>query len=106
MSREYPCIYFESGGKCTKFSDEESLAFCVMGPCEHETPSNADHIRAMTNEEHIRIASREELAEILSTGGCDGEMCGEMEAKFGEAACFDCRMIWLKQPYEGGKDDG
>lgn len=51
MSREYPCIYFENDGKCRKFSDDNTLSYCVMGPCQVQTLSNADRIRAMNDDE-------------------------------------------------------
>ena len=51
MSMEYPCIYFEKDGKCWEFSDENTTSYCVMGPCPEQTPSNADRIRAMSDEE-------------------------------------------------------
>ena len=51
MSMEYPCIYFEKDGKCRKFSDNTAISYCVMGPCPEQTLSNADRIRAMTDEE-------------------------------------------------------
>ena len=51
MSREYPCIYFEKDGKCRKFSDDNTWSYCVMGPCQEQTLSNADRIRAMSDEE-------------------------------------------------------
>lgn len=51
MSLAYPCVYCTDGKKCTKFSDAEITSWCVLGPCEYETPSNADRIRTMTDEE-------------------------------------------------------
>lgn len=51
MSREYPCIYFEKDGKCRKFSDDNTLSYCVMGPCQVQTLSNADRIRDMNDDE-------------------------------------------------------
>lgn len=51
MSRPYPCIYCTDDGYCKKFSDEEVVSWCVLGPCEYEKPSNADRIRAMSDEE-------------------------------------------------------
>ena len=51
MSREYPCIYFEKDGKCRKFSDDyRFVSYCVMGPCPEQKLSNADRIRAMSDE--------------------------------------------------------
>lgn len=51
MSMEYPCIYFEGNGRCRKFSDENTTSYCVMGPCTEQKLSNADRIRAMSDEE-------------------------------------------------------
>lgn len=51
MSMEYPCIYFEKDGKCRKFSDNTAISYCVMGPCPEQKLSNADRIRAMSDEE-------------------------------------------------------
>ena len=57
MSRLYPCVYCTEDGYCKKYSDEEVTSWCVQSPCKDEKPSNADRIRAMTDEE---------LAEFLS----------------------------------------
>lgn len=51
MSMEYPCIYFEKDGKCRKFSDKNTTSYCVMGPCPEQKLSNADRIRAMSDNE-------------------------------------------------------
>lgn len=51
MSREYPCIYFEKNGRCRKFSDDTAVSYCVMGPCSEQKLSNADRIRAMSDDE-------------------------------------------------------
>lgn len=94
MSREYPCVYFEKDGVCQKFSDDTILRYCVMGPCPEQTLSNADRIRAMTDEE-------------LSTFLCDFRSCDSTEHP-----CNSCKaeefchaghngMIdWLQQPAE------
>lgn len=47
MNREYPCIYYDNG-RCKKFNEPGYIDYCVLGPCAHETPSNADRIRAMS----------------------------------------------------------
>ena len=60
MSAEYPCIYFEKDGKCRKFSDDTCISYCVMGPCPEQQLSNADRIRAMSDEklaEHLVVAA-------------------------------------------------
>ena len=51
MSRLYPCVYCTEDGYCKKYSDEEVTSWCVQSPCKDEKPSNADRIRAMTDEE-------------------------------------------------------
>lgn len=51
MSRLYPCVYCTEDGYCKKYSDEEVTSWCVQGPCKDERPSNADRIRAMSDEE-------------------------------------------------------
>jgi hypothetical protein len=58
-----------------------------------EKMTNADHIRAMTDEE---------LVEVLC---CPTYIVGEA-MQCGKGSCRDCREKWLKQPYEGGEDDG
>ena len=50
MSIEYPCVYW-SDGMCKKFSDDKVTSWCVEGPCGEQIPSNADKIRAMSDEE-------------------------------------------------------
>lgn len=50
MSKDYPCVYWNDG-KCKKFSDDNVTSWCVWSPCYSQTPSNADKIRAMTDEE-------------------------------------------------------
>ena len=51
MSKEYPCVYYRGNGLCRYGNDESEANVCVMGPCPYETPSNADRIRAMSDEE-------------------------------------------------------
>lgn len=79
MSREYPCVYYDNQ-KCTFYSDPEYTDWCVLGPCSHETPSNADQIRAMSDEE---------LAELLH----------KTESRKGYTD-LDGWLSWVQQPYE------
>ena len=58
MSKWYPCIYCTEDLRCEKYNGDGVISYCVLGPCTDETPSNADRIRAMTDEE---------LAEFLSS---------------------------------------
>lgn len=81
MNREYPCIYYDNG-RCKKFNEPGYIDYCVLGPCAHETPSNADRIRAMSDEELARWLEYE-------GGGACAEMCGWLN--------------WLQQPAEEGE---
>ena len=96
MSMEYPCVYFEKGGKCRKFSDDTVISYCVMGPCPEQKLSNADRIRAMSDEELSEFISRIEIGDfgqqVYGKTFCD--MCK------GQYECDDCRLWWLQQPAE------
>lgn len=88
MSLEFPCIYFEKDGVCRKFSDDTAISYCVMGPCPEKKLSNADRIRAMSDQE---------LAEYL----CGLTYCCECEHR---NACNgeDGYLKWLQQPAKEG----
>ena len=90
MSMEYPCIYFEKNGRCRKFSGDTAVSYCVMGPCPEQTLSNADRIRAMSDEELSRH--------------CNGCPPGKdyMTCEF-VGACDACWLAWLQQPYKEGE---
>lgn len=100
MSAEYPCIYFENNGKCRKFSDDTAVSYCVMGPCPEQTLSNADRIRAMSDEElasEMNQRSISTLCDIVCQGDCKAiatlnKTCGEV--------CKEIIMKWLQQPAE------
>ena len=85
MSRPYPCVYCAEDGYCKKYSDERVTSWCVQSPCKDEKPSNADRIRAMTDEE--LAAKIEELCQYTF-------FQISVHAKpFGKAEWLD----WLKQ---------
>ena len=93
MSIEYPCVHWNKG-KCKKFSNDKVTSWCVEGPCKEQTPSNADRIRAMSDEE---------LAKFVNLCGhdfppyCDVEnsISGECDQN-----CIKCAEEWLKQSAE------
>ena len=91
MSREYPCVYHDDG-KCLLNSEPGYTDWCVFGPCSHETPSNADHIRSMTDEELERFLTQS----VLQQCPCPTRDC--------EALCNDCILNWLKQPHKEDND--
>ena len=97
MSAEYPCIYFEKDGKCRKFSDDTYISYCVMGPCPEQKLSNADRIRAMSDEE---------LAEqlVVAVNGlqpCTLYYSIPTERSFvSESEAVRITLDWLQQPAE------
>ena len=91
MSIEYPCVYW-SDGLCKKFSDDKVTSFCVEGPCGYQIPSNADKIRAMSDEKRADIISRE-AGYCAPTGDCEKA----------SNHCAACWLDWLQQPCEGGE---
>ena len=94
MSSEYPCIYFEKDGKCRKFSDDTVISYCVMGPCSEQKLSNADRIRAMTDEELAEFLAEEQFRianTVFQTVGYGLE----------KQAIYARRLDWLQQLYEG-----
>ena len=91
MSNKYPCVYYDNG-KCQKFSDGKYNSWCDFDQCEHQTPSNGDRIRAMSDEE---------LEEMFHGGG----LCSFIQDKHNafcdaRGACTNCVIEWLKQPYK------
>lgn len=94
MSREYPCIYFEEDGVCRKLSSDTDFQYCMMGPCPEQKLSNADRIRAMSDEE---------LAKWIRSRSCCHccDIC--MRSKTHTCSSHDGNCItgivdWLQQP--------
>ena len=94
MSMEYPCIFFEKDGKCRKFSGENTTSYCVMGPCPEQKLSNADRIRAMSDEELSKF-----LCEFRSCDS-DGYPCSGCKAERYCYAGHTGMEDWLQQPAE------
>lgn len=85
MSREYPCVYYDNQ-KCKKFEEPGYTSWCVMGPCSHETPSNADRVRAMSDEELA-----EYIAGIIDDANSGSVIYSNRTEEW---------LEWLKQPAE------
>lgn len=75
------CIYKDSDGHCALYSSATVTSYCVEGPCPDEALTNADRIRAMSDEELATelIPMMEEL--------CEDGMPSEEYMRF-----------WLQQP--------
>lgn len=87
------CVYRTEDSKCEFYSDygKGVVSYCDFDDCEEKKPSNADRIRAMTDEE---------LASFLyhlwdNSSWCNG-CCDE------ECSCEPCWLDWLKQEAEDG----
>ena len=95
MGRECACVHFDNG-KCKKFSDDEVTSWCIEGPCEDRTPSNADRIRAMSDEELAK-----EFADCAIGLYCDTRKKELPELPESvKREVFDSLLEWLKQPAE------
>lgn len=87
MSREYPCVHHKNGW-C--YFDPEQPDACVFGPCDNETPSNADCIRAMDDDE---------LAEFISNPcQCTVDTLIDGYRECGNKLCLEYLKNWLQQP--------
>ena len=80
--------------KC-KYKHEEYCAYidqyCVEGPCPYEEPmTNADRIRAMTDEELAEFFGK------VSAGGYGMCAPGHYDCA-GKDSCAPCWLDWLKQ---------
>ncbi len=92
MSREYPCVYYDNE-KCKKFSEDGITSYCVLGPCSHETPSNADRIRAMSDEELADKCDKKVRTYDLPKEVREIWMSEKMKLR-------DAWLKWLQQPCE------
>ena len=86
MSKEYPCVYFEKDGVCRKLSSDTDFQCCVMGPCPEQKLSNADRIRAMSDEE---------LLNFMQKSVANAYMCKIMRTE-----PMFLTLEWLQQPAE------
>lgn len=92
MSRLYPCVYCTEEGYCKKFSDKEVTSWCIQSPCGDEKPSNADRIRAMTDEELAMFIDDVQKYNIV----CRPILCNDCVDCMSDL-CWQCWREWLKQ---------
>ena len=101
MSIEYPCIYW-SDGMCKKLSDDKVTSWCVEGPCGYQIPSNADKIRAMSDEDLAALISRSSIHDLCDiVCGVDCKAAATFNTTL-EKRCADFVLDWLQQPAEEG----
>ena len=83
------CIYRTQNGVCKKFSVNGDVSYCVEGPCPDEILTNADRIRAMSDEE---------LADFLDK--C--EAMGYQDSSISRDKAGNCMNMldWLRQTAE------
>ena len=90
------CKYETSNGRCGLKGCYAYRHKCFTEDlCKcHEPPTNADRIRAMSDEELAEFIDRCEMNDIdYAKTFCD--LCN------GQYECDQCRLDWLKQPAEG-----
>ena len=93
MSKWYPCIYCTEDLRCEKYSGDGVISHCVLGPCSDEKPSNADRIRAMSDEEMAVVIAWPYLA---SPPWCsEHTTCPYISED--PTPCDKCALDWLKQ---------
>lgn len=87
---------FEHGGYCCNCGAMQYMDKCEK-PC--------DTIEPITNADRIRAMSDEELCEMLTigTGGFDCGTCRDSNAC--DRECELHCAVWLKQPAKDGEDD-
>ena len=87
------CIYRTADDKCDFWSDHGKgiVSYCDFDGCEEKKPSNADRIRAMTDEKLAdTIAHKADACLNCTSDGLD--------------TCKSCWLDWLKQEASDGKD--
>ena len=93
------CIYRTEENKCKQFSVGGVLSFCYLdGTCDCQISSNADRIRAMSDEE---------LAEWMAIN-TDCFFCkvkNKNICSLDEGTCTEEWLSWLKAPVEEVHDE-
>ena len=97
---KYPCVYCTEDSRCLKYTDEEHESWCVLGPCEDQTPSRGDELRCMNDEElatWILDIAWNRKDDTLCPVEYRGKECPE-------SACEVCWIKWLGKA-RGDKND-
>ncbi len=84
------CIYRTKDGECDLYAEGGKYqAFCDMENCKDRKPSNADRIRAMSDEELAKLISGIEQFALAVDGAWSPEQW----------------LNWLKEEAEGESDE-
>lgn len=83
------CVYKTQEGVCKKYSTENEFQYCVEGPCENEVITNADKIRAMSDEELA-----EWICSLMTADCCDQRCPARDICNLGDNGL----VKWMKQP--------
>ena len=90
------CYYRTDDGMCRKFTDDKYTSYCVDGPCPHDTPTNADKIRGMSDEELQKFLHEFESGAIdYAKTFCD-LCCKDAALERRSVDCEGCLLWWLK----------
>jgi len=90
------CVYRTTDDKCEFYSDygKGIVSYCDFDDCEEKKPSNADRIRAITDEE---------LATLMEDkGDCPPGECpyDRLRKDITRSDCRKCWLDWLKAPVD------
>lgn len=102
MALEMACVYYDNQ-KCKKFEEPGYVSWCVLGPCAHQTPSNADRIRAMRDEELAKgmlqlVDLDDRIRYCKDLPECQKALDDDVEIPADR--CKSCLLSWLQQPAE------
>ena len=98
MGREYPCVHFEKG-LCKLFTDDKTISHCLRGPCKQQQLSNADRIRAMSDDELAEFLTQINPTNCQDCAFSVGWRCQpDRDDYSGFDKCKEGRKRWLKQP--------
>lgn len=84
-----PFFCYNKNDYCDHSENCDNCNVWVLGKGGKKVPSNADRIRAMTDEE---------LTQWFTPRGCPSQ---DSHSKCFERSCADCWKEWLQQPCEG-----
>lgn len=91
------CVHKTEEGLCRKYSVDGDISYCVEGPCPDEVLTNADRIRAMSDEELAEFLER--VHNFPCESCCDNlYWCRRNNAP--EPSCRNHFEDWLRQPAE------